>query len=155
MERNKDRKILMSPIGLKICNKRFCIPIASQKLTTSITIGNLGVPGWLWNFLQQKESSELPVLVSNRVMQCMCPNISPETVQGYFRCGRLRTGQFEDTRGNTKASVSSRHFDTGDPFSRLTTRLSGDLGSALKISSPFVDRIDFSTGAVCQRCGGA
>lgn len=155
MDKNKDCEQFTGVIRLEIFNNRLCILIASRKFISPTIFARLGVPGWLWNLLEQMESSELPILVSNRVMQGMCPDVSPETVQGYFRRCRLRTGHFEDTRGNAKTRVGGRHFDTGYPLSHLTTSLGGDLHPAVKVSRVFINSIDFSTSAIRQCCGGA
>lgn len=79
--------------------------------------------------MQELIPTQLPILVSHWVVQCVRPNVAPEPVQSDLGRRRLGTGQLKHARRDTQADVGRDYFDAGYPFCHLATSLCSHLGT--------------------------
>lgn len=99
------------------------------------------------HLIQQNILSNLAILVRNRIMQRVCPNISPEAVEAHLSARRTASSYFEYASGDPKRSVSRHHLGAGHPLRSLTSL---PLSDTSLLAMLLVHRRNFSSSTIGQ-----
>ena len=115
------------------------------------TVGDLGIPSRLRNFIEQLGPTQLAVLVRNRIMQSMRADVSEEPVQANLEGRCLCASTFEYPSSDTQTSVSSHDLGACYPLCELSTLAGCQFCACCEITGVLlVDFVDLESRCVGQ-----
>lgn len=113
------------------------------------------VPSHFRYLIQQLEPPQLPVLIRDRIMKRMRPDIPPEAVETNSQTCSLGTSHFEDTCRHSQTSIRSDDLGACNPLRQFTSFASSELCSSLETARVgCIDFADLFAGAIGESHGG-
>lgn len=98
-----------------------CLDIYPKHNTESFVPDHLSIPSRLRNLPEQHISPQLPILISHRIMQRMCPNIPPEPIQPNLQACRSRSRHLKHPIRNPQPRIRRNNLNTRNPLRNFST----------------------------------
>lgn len=110
------------------------------------------IPRWLRDFPFYHIPSQFLLLVRHRIMQRMCPDISPKPIQAHFTRRCPRSGNLKHPARHPQCRIRSHHLYTRHPFGYFSP-LGGS--NVPLFGTVFIDGGDLKAGDIGERFGRA
>jgi hypothetical protein len=113
---------------------------------------DLSIPSWFRHFIQQHKPPQLPILIANRIVKRMRPDIPPVPIQSHAGTRCPGTRHLKDPCSDSQPRIRRHDLHRRDPFCRFAALARGDVPL---LGPRGVYRGDDLAGSVGKGLGGA